>query len=473
MTINQSGIPVAFLLFVLVTGLVMTISSADYSIGTVIETTGMVHEKFSGNWHSQEDNSTNISGVYTDSEITNGGNFSIYKKIGLTDSTSTSPKFETQKLMQYSSVDGAHLSANELLLSSSDSLSNISSDSICFKDPYNGSSFYAQEQLASTSVTNTKELMFSSGGRYSDGILDYSIQTGEPGNDTIIGLDGTIRTRFEGKTESASDVKTLYDRSLVSGLISKFYRTYHGGDTFEMTGLTSAKGSISEKTVMTEKYISNVSIPGSIVFGTSVYSSDMLTNGGNTSVQKQVTGSDGITAERMITYNSEGDRSIQVSEHAITSRFQLPETGYGNPVCVFAGPTPAPHDSDISSPYKESSAKTGITGVSSAMISSTTVIGNPSVSDMKNLEYRADISIPIGFNKSMVQEMKDTDDDGKFEDLNGNEHLDMHDLVLLFQNFRWIGESNISTRVDFNKNGRADYADIVTIFHAMDNVKKK
>lgn len=69
--------------------------------------------------------------------------------------------------------------------------------------------------------------------------------------------------------------------------------------------------------------------------------------------------------------------------------------------------------------------------------------------------------------------MKDTDNDGRFEDLNGNGHLDMNDLVLLFQNFRWIGESNISLRIDFNNNGRADYADIVTIFNAMNQTRTR
>jgi len=117
------------------------------------------------------------------------------------------------------------------------------------------------------------------------------------------------------------------------------------------------------------------------------------------------------------------------------------------------------------SPYKEASAETGVAGVSSAKITSSTNIGGNQNADGLNLEYRANIMIPAGFNESLIQGMRDNDDDGRFEDLNGNGRLDMHDLVLLFQNFRWIGESNLSSRIDFNNNGRADFADIVTLFN--------
>ncbi|OQB37465.1 MAG: hypothetical protein BWY05_00787 [Euryarchaeota archaeon ADurb.Bin165] len=81
--------------------------------------------------------------------------------------------------------------------------------------------------------------------------------------------------------------------------------------------------------------------------------------------------------------------------------------------------------------------------------------------------------IPAGFNESLIQGMRDNDDDGRFEDLNGNGRLDMHDLVLLFQNFRWIGESNLSSRIDFNNNGRADFADIVTLFNYLNKSQSK
>jgi hypothetical protein len=127
----------------------------------------------------------------------------------------------------------------------------------------------------------------------------------------------------------------------------------------------------------------------------------------------------------------------------------------GTPACALGGTISSGEEK---SPYKQASAQTGIAGVSSARISSTTRISDPERSDELNLEYNANVMIPIGFNASMVQEMKDTD---------------MHDLVLLFQNFRWIGESNLSLRIDFNKNGRADYADIVTIFNSMNQTSSK
>ncbi|NLV26701.1 MAG: hypothetical protein GXY48_06000 [Methanomicrobiales archaeon] len=440
---------------------------ADYSIGTIIETTGSVHEKFSGTWNMDDGNGINVSGIYSDSEITNGGNFNLKKQLGMRESSSSQNVLDTQKTMSYSSGhSGGHLMAEEFMSFADERRFNNTAASICFSDPYNESSNGFHEQTASFSINNAKQVSLSSSGRYSAGSLDYSINTGEPGNRSSIGLDGTLKTQFEGKTITNGHETRLYDRTLISGIIESFSRIYHGGETQELSGISSSTGSMMEKTLVTTQFINNNTIPGSIIQGDSVYSADMMSNGGRTMVTRQVTGGEKISAERIITYKSEGNRSIQASEHAFTSRFQLPETGFNNPVCVFAGPPLEPDNSQYA-PYKEASAKTGVAGVSSAQISSSTILGDISDSYLPNLEYRAKIEVPIGFDASLVERMQDTDEDGRFEDLNGNGNLDMQDLVLLFQNFRWIGESNISARIDFNQNGRADYADIVTIFQAM------
>lgn len=60
--------------------------------------------------------------------------------------------------------------------------------------------------------------------------------------------------------------------------------------------------------------------------------------------------------------------------------------------------------------------------------------------------------------------MKDTDGDGKYEDLNGNGKKDMQDLVLLFKNIEWISKSNYSYKFDYNGNGRFDFADLVFLY---------
>ncbi|MCA1917297.1 MAG: hypothetical protein LDL35_13010, partial [Methanospirillum hungatei] len=214
----------------------------------------------------------------------------------------------------------------------------------------------------------------------------------------------------------------------------------------------------------------NDTTSGKISSGTAVYAQDVMTNGGKTHETRQISGSGSISSERLVEYTSDGDRSIQASEHVVATRMSEGQEDSGTPACALGGTISSGEEK---SPYKQASAQTGIAGVSSARISSTTRISDPERSDELNLEYNANVMIPIGFNASMVQEMKDTDNDGRFEDLNGNGRLDMHDLVLLFQNFRWIGESNLSLRIDFNKNGRADYADIVTIFNSMNQTSSK
>jgi PKD repeat protein len=60
----------------------------------------------------------------------------------------------------------------------------------------------------------------------------------------------------------------------------------------------------------------------------------------------------------------------------------------------------------------------------------------------------------------------DPDQDGRFEDLNGNERLDFEDVVTYFQNMGWI-RGNVAVGIaiyDFNGNGVIDFADLVALF---------
>jgi PKD repeat protein len=58
----------------------------------------------------------------------------------------------------------------------------------------------------------------------------------------------------------------------------------------------------------------------------------------------------------------------------------------------------------------------------------------------------------------------DPDDDGLFEDLNGNSEIDYDDAVALFWNIDWIEEHEPWSCFDINQNGFLDYDDAVMLF---------
>ena len=62
---------------------------------------------------------------------------------------------------------------------------------------------------------------------------------------------------------------------------------------------------------------------------------------------------------------------------------------------------------------------------------------------------------------------QDLNNDGKYEDVNGNGREDFADIVLLFNQMSWIAENEPLTAFDYNNNGRIDFADVVTLFNGL------
>jgi photosystem II stability/assembly factor-like uncharacterized protein len=58
----------------------------------------------------------------------------------------------------------------------------------------------------------------------------------------------------------------------------------------------------------------------------------------------------------------------------------------------------------------------------------------------------------------------DPDNDGKFEDLNGNGRKDFDDISLFFDQLDWIARNEPAGAFDLNANGHADFGDIVRLF---------
>lgn len=58
----------------------------------------------------------------------------------------------------------------------------------------------------------------------------------------------------------------------------------------------------------------------------------------------------------------------------------------------------------------------------------------------------------------------DPDDDGYYEDLNGNGRTDFDDVILYFSFIDWISEKITPNPFDYNQNGRPDFDDLFCLF---------
>ena len=74
-------------------------------------------------------------------------------------------------------------------------------------------------------------------------------------------------------------------------------------------------------------------------------------------------------------------------------------------------------------------------------------------------------STPVGIVPGGAGLPTDTDDDGKYDDVNGNGRKDFADVVLYFNQMAWIAGNEPVSLFDYNGNGRIDFADVVWLFN--------
>ncbi|MDQ1253188.1 MAG: hypothetical protein QG646_2338 [Euryarchaeota archaeon] len=55
--------------------------------------------------------------------------------------------------------------------------------------------------------------------------------------------------------------------------------------------------------------------------------------------------------------------------------------------------------------------------------------------------------------------------DGLYEDINGNGRLDFDDVVVYFNNMIWITQKGLIAYFDYNHNSRIDFNDVVLLFN--------
>jgi PKD repeat protein len=59
---------------------------------------------------------------------------------------------------------------------------------------------------------------------------------------------------------------------------------------------------------------------------------------------------------------------------------------------------------------------------------------------------------------------RDPDNDGRYEDINGNGRIDFSDVTLLFNNLDTVATTYPPATFDFNTNGRTDYGDVTVLY---------
>jgi PKD repeat protein len=59
----------------------------------------------------------------------------------------------------------------------------------------------------------------------------------------------------------------------------------------------------------------------------------------------------------------------------------------------------------------------------------------------------------------------DPNNDGLYEDINGNERLDFSDVVTYYNNIAWITQNGPVAYFDYNKNVRIDFNDVVKLYN--------
>jgi PKD repeat protein len=59
----------------------------------------------------------------------------------------------------------------------------------------------------------------------------------------------------------------------------------------------------------------------------------------------------------------------------------------------------------------------------------------------------------------------DPNNDGLYEDINGNIRIDFKDVVAYYNNMDWIGQSGLIAYFDYNRNGRIDFKDVVKLYN--------
>lgn len=467
------------ILFLLLSGVfhfcVLSVVS-EVSVTTLIDTVGITHDSSTFSQGSGNPYVNGSSQLYRDSTMTNGGSITLSKSVSAEDKKNENGLTDAQKILSYDAgTTGSHLAASEYIITTTTGGLNDNSSLLCplasgdSASPDTNRSFSAS---ASFDIITANTMQLVSRARVSSDDLQYSVSANTSSPLGNYSSPAIITTSFNYGSGTASDMNMASDRSKVAGLFDLFNRVYHAGTSATIQGQTASSGMVNSRTIAEHTYDSRNATGQAEWSGTAVYASTLLTNGGNFDETRTLTADKTDSTQRLVSYHANGSTSMQTEERFVAVK-QVRDgvNASTDPSCAFGGSTGAGNGTTVS--YQSVTASSQVLGVDSAEIES---IGHMDIGSEHNgtapltVHYRADISSPVEFDASILDKMKDLDNDGKFEDLNGNGKLDMQDLVLLFRNFDWLSRSNFSSRFDYNNNGRVDFADLT---HAFRSIQKR
>ncbi|MCK8519848.1 PKD domain-containing protein [Methanoculleus sp. 7T] len=106
----------------------------------------------------------------------------------------------------------------------------------------------------------------------------------------------------------------------------------------------------------------------------------------------------------------------------------------------------------------------GQTNLSVEVVRMTADGGGPIMPDMMTASLNVTPTAPPPAFPGYENPPRDPNNDGWYEDINGNGEIEYDDVVALNTNMQWIEENNLVPLFDFNNNGKIDYDDVVMLF---------
>ena len=87
----------------------------------------------------------------------------------------------------------------------------------------------------------------------------------------------------------------------------------------------------------------------------------------------------------------------------------------------------------------------------------------PQTSQEIQVKIIPSVTFPAKFG-DLNHQPQDTNNDGLYEDLNGNNRLDLDDIILFFKNLDFIKASELFWAFDYDGNNQLNFNDVVSLF---------
>jgi PKD repeat protein len=90
---------------------------------------------------------------------------------------------------------------------------------------------------------------------------------------------------------------------------------------------------------------------------------------------------------------------------------------------------------------------------------------NANGTDSKIVKINVSAKSTLPIFPGCIKPPTDLNQDGFYEDINGNVRLDYADVVTYFNDMAWIGQNSLTTCFDYNHNSRIDFNDVVMLYN--------